>query len=152
MEMFTTKELPSFKMEVVSCTGIPDLVCHFPAFFSLGPNHTTGPNAFEVVDDVTSVVNAQRTDLTMTAEIFPTLIPTFNAVVLEWLHLEDTDEIGRQWTSQAYYNCYGFGDAAVCVVFLLPFSPSPSLLPHLLPSSPSLLFLHRLKSFTILWI
>ena len=87
-----------------------------------------GPNAFEVVDDPASVVNARRTDLTMQAEVFPTTVPTFNAVVIEWLHLEDTDEIGRLWTSEAYYNCYGFGDAAVCMrsvistsLFILPY-------------------------------
>jgi hypothetical protein len=78
-------------------------------------NPSLGPNAFEIVDDVTSVVNAQRTDLTMTVEVFPTAVPTFNAIVIEWLHLEDAAEIGRQWNTESYFNCYGFGDAAISV-------------------------------------
>jgi hypothetical protein len=73
-------------------------------------NPRLGPNVFEIVDDA---VNAQRTDLTMTSEVFPIEIPTFSAIVIEWLHLEDTDEIGRTWTSQGYYNCYGFRNVAV---------------------------------------
>jgi hypothetical protein len=78
-------------------------------------NPGLGPNTFEVVDDEVSVVNAQRTDLKMNIIVYPVVVPTFNAVVIQWLHLEDTAEINRQFTLPIYYNYYGFGDATVSV-------------------------------------
>lgn len=76
-------------------------------------NPGLGPNAFETVDNPVSIVLATRTDLQVLNDVYPTLVNTFNATVIQMLNLSDPDEIGRTWTSSIYDNSYGFGDAQV---------------------------------------
>jgi len=78
-------------------------------------NPGLGPNAFLIYDDPTNNVIATRTDLTVTQEVYPTTIPTYDSVVINHIHMEDTAEINRQWTSAVYTNNYGFGDSTVQV-------------------------------------
>lgn len=78
-------------------------------------NPGLGPNAFEEVDDLVSIVLARRTDLEVTNAIFPTEVNTFNATVIQLLDLSDPEEIDRTWGSTTYDNSYGFGDAQVSV-------------------------------------
>lgn len=78
-------------------------------------NPANGPNSFLDVTNPVNLVEAIRSDLTITCEVFPKATATFNAVLYHLITIQDPAEILRQWTYETYTNSYGFGDSTVQV-------------------------------------
>eukprot|EP00830_Metopus_es_P013292 TRINITY_DN3208_c0_g1_i5.p1 TRINITY_DN3208_c0_g1~~TRINITY_DN3208_c0_g1_i5.p1 ORF type:complete len:1569 (-),score=239.63 TRINITY_DN3208_c0_g1_i5:13-4719(-) len=78
-------------------------------------NPCCGPNTFQMVDSVVNVIDAKRSDLTISCEVFPKTTTTFKPVLYHLMHIEDPAEINRVWNYITYTNNYGFGDATISI-------------------------------------
>ena len=79
-------------------------------------NPANGPNSFLVVDDPVSIVNSKRNDIEINNNLFPSRVPTFNAVVYHSYTFRDKNKINKVWPFKEYYaNSYGFGDVSISV-------------------------------------
>ena len=79
-------------------------------------NPANGPNSFLVVDDPVSIVNAKRNDIEIVNNLFPSRVPTFNAVVYHSYTFRDEKKINQIWPFKEFYaNSYGFGDVSISV-------------------------------------
>jgi len=78
-------------------------------------NPCCGPNTYLIVDDVVNIIEAYRTNIKLTAEVFPKYTPTFNANVYNLYVISDPEEEKREWTDLTFDNHYGFGDTTISV-------------------------------------
>ena len=79
-------------------------------------NPANGPNSFLVVDDPVSIINAKRNDIEIVNSLFPSRVPTFNAVVYHSYIFRDERKKNQIWPFKEFYaNSYGFGDVSISV-------------------------------------
>ncbi|NTU98874.1 hypothetical protein HGA64_02620, partial [Candidatus Falkowbacteria bacterium] len=78
-------------------------------------NPANGPNSFLVLDNVVNVVEAIQSRLSMSKEIIPVEVPTFNADIYHLITVTDPDEYNREFTESPYLKNYGYGDAVTSV-------------------------------------
>ena len=73
-------------------------------------------NSYMVYDNPVSLITAKRNDITITHNILPSTVETFNAVMYNLFTIKDENKINKEWPYNKYYeNSYGFGDVSVTV-------------------------------------
>ncbi len=78
-------------------------------------NPANGPNSFLVLDNVVNVIEALQSRISVSKEIIPVEVPTFNADVYHLITISDWRENRRQFTESPFLKHYGFGDSTTSV-------------------------------------
>jgi len=120
----TMMEREKYGNECMDCCFVnertePDTVFTYvvlsPLLLYCNRNPANGPNSFLVVDNSAQMVHAKRTDLEVQNRPLPHQVTTINAEFYHIIAVQDKAEINREFRGNAYYNFFGFGDAAVHV-------------------------------------
>ncbi|KAL9649755.1 hypothetical protein ABK040_009570 [Willaertia magna] len=78
-------------------------------------NPATGLNGFFGVGNPVNTINAERSDLSISCELFPQTTTTFFSQTYDLITIQDNAEQSREYTNQIYTNQYGFGDSVVSI-------------------------------------